>query len=231
MKTTIAFLGFILMITACKKNALPGQQNDKSPTQVVSMEAAKTGTQKWAPANLSVTRYRNGDIIPEVQDPTQWAALTTGAWCWYNNDGATNSVYGRLYNWYAVNDPRGLAPKNWHVPSDAEWDMLSTKFGGDLVSGGSLKATGTVEAGNGLWYAPNTDATNISGFTGLPGGKQSYVYNNSSFWYNGYIGYWWSSTEHSSTDAWNRQLNFNSGTLDKLYSYKQDGMSVRCIKD
>lgn len=227
MKTTIAFLGFILMITACKKNALPGQQNDKSPTPVVSM--AKNGTQKWASANLSVTRYRNGDIIPEVQDPAAWAALTTGAWCWYNNDGATNNVYGRLYNWYAVHDPRGLAPRNYHVPTDAEWDMFSASFGGDAVSGGSLKATGTVEAGNGLWYAPNTAATNISGFTGIPGGKRSFIDN--SFVYNRYIGYYWSATEHSSSDAWNRQLNFNSGILDKLYSYKLDGMSVRCIKD
>ena len=226
MKTTIAFLGFILMITACQKNELPGVQNDKS-TQP-TMSAAKNATAKWATTNLSVTRYRNGDIIPEVQDPAAWAALTTGAWCWYNNDPA-NSAYGRLYNWYAVNDPRGLAPKGYHVATNAEWDQFSAKYGGDALSGGSLKATGTVEGANGLWYAPNTGATNSSGFSGLPGGKRSFIDN--SFVYNRYIGYYWSSTENSSVDAWNRQLNFNSIILDKLYSYKQDGMSVRCIKD
>src|SRR5215218_3262359 len=128
MKTTIAFLGFILMITGCTKNALPGQQKDKSPTQIL-VSNAKTGTQKWASANLSVSRYRNGDIIPQVRDASAWAALTTGAWCYYNNDPANEPIYGKLYNWYAVNDPRGLAPKGWRIPSTIDWNKLLTTLG------------------------------------------------------------------------------------------------------
>jgi uncharacterized protein (TIGR02145 family) len=113
--------------------------------------------QRWKTTNLAVSHYRNGDRIPQVKRTKDWRALTTGAWCWYNNDSATGAVYGKLYNWYAVNDPRGLAPTGWHVPSDAEWDTLITHLGGYYAfAGGRLKDTGTIEAGTGLWYAPNT---------------------------------------------------------------------------
>src|SRR5262245_47721661 len=160
--------------------------------------------------NLSVTKYRNGDPIPQVKKNAKWATLTTGAWCWLNNDSA-NSIYGRLYNWYAVNDPRGLAPAGWHIPSDSEWTTLQTFLGGDSVAGGKMKSTGTIKAGTGLWRFPNTGATNSSGFTALPGGWRL---DDGSF-HNlggndvGYgVGHWWTATvngnSHSTHSAWKR---------------------------
>jgi uncharacterized protein (TIGR02145 family) len=141
----------------------------------------------WMRKNLDVRTYRNGDKIPHVKSKAIWDTLTTGAWCWYNNDSATGAAYGKLYNWYAVNDPRGLAPTGWHVPSDAEWDTLSTFLGGDGYAGGKMKETGTTH-----WWDPNADATNSSGFTALPGGTRYYL---GEFFDAGGYGYWWSSTE------------------------------------
>jgi uncharacterized protein (TIGR02145 family) len=100
-------------------------------------------------SNLNVSHYRNGDVIPQVTDPTAWSSLTTGAWCYYNNDTANGTVYGKLYNWYAVNDPRGLSPQGWHVPTDAEWTNLTSCLGGESLAGGKMKATT-------LWDSPNT---------------------------------------------------------------------------
>ena len=93
------------------------------------------GAQKWKSKNLDVAFYRNGDAIPQVTDDAEWAALTTGAWCYYNNDSTLGKTYGKLYNWYAVNDPRGLAPRGWHIPSDAEWTTLETTLGGSSAAG------------------------------------------------------------------------------------------------
>src|SRR5436190_23369500 len=124
--------------------------------------------QVWMIKNLDVSTYRNGDPIPEVTDPSQWAGLTTGAWCYYENNSANGTIYGKLYNWYAVNDPRGLAPLGWHVPSDEELTTLTSCLGGVFVAGGTMKETGTTH-----WLAPNTEATNSSGWTGLPGGYRN----------------------------------------------------------
>jgi len=96
------------------------------------------GTQTWTKCNLDVTTYRNGDPIPEVTDPAAWAALTTGAWCHYANNTANGTIYGKLYNWYAVNDPRGLAPIGQHIPTDAEWITLTDFLGGATGAGGTL---------------------------------------------------------------------------------------------
>lgn len=193
--------------------------------------AVRIGTQVWLTKNLNVTRYRNGDRIPQVKDPTKWSNLTTGAWCWYNNDSATYAAtYGRLYNWYAVNDPRGLAPTGWHVPSDAEWTTLSTFLGGEAAAGGKMKTTGTIEAGTGLWFAPNQGATNSSRFAGLPGGNR---FSNGPFLFIGAYGYWWSSTENErfSTSAWNRSLYYEVGSIRRGFSTKHHGFSVRCVRD
>ena len=181
-------------------------------------------TQVWAVKNLDVDRYRNGDPIPQVTDPTAWAALTTGAYCYYNNDSATYaSTYGKLYNWYAVNDPRGLAPAGWHVPGDAEWSTLSTCLGGDAAAGGALKETGTTH-----WATPNTGATNSSGFTGLPGGSRS---SDGPFNIVTTNGNWWTATEANATNAWDRYLNNNFGVLFGNFNDKRFGFSVRCLRD
>jgi len=184
--------------------------------------AVTIGNQIWMSKNLSVARYRNGDIIPQVSDATQWAALTTGAWCWIKNDSATyGSTYGRLYNWYAVNDSRGLAPQGWHVPSDGEWTVLETTLGGSLVAGGTLKNISG-------WSPPNTGATNSSGFSALPGGHR--VYDGT---FNGFFGYgfWWSSTEFGITEALGRILTIDDTVVGIAYLSKSYGFSVRCIKD
>jgi len=233
MKKIIALFAVIIMVAACRKTS---PVTDQNLTASVITEindpginsSIRIGTQKWMTTNLAVTHYRNGDHIPQVKGKAAWAALTTGAWCWCNNNSDTGAVYGKLYNWYAVNDPRGLAPTGWHVPSEAEWETLSTFLGGVGVAGGKMKSTGTIEAGTGLWYAPNTDATNSSGFTGLPGGYRDYY---GRFYNIVYEGYWWSSTEVDNNDAWYRLLDYFTGYSFKQGGDKHFGESVRCLRD
>ena len=180
--------------------------------------------QSWMTKNLDVVTYRNGDPIPKVTDNAAWAALTTGAYCYYNNDSATYAAtYGKLYNWYAVNDSRGLAPEGWHIPTDFDWTTLENCLGGAAVAGGAMKETGTIH-----WTTPNTEATNISGWAGLPGGFRN---DNGSFDAVGYNGYWWSSTEASTTSAWLRFLLYSFGIIDRFNYFKKDGFSVRCLRD
>jgi len=179
----------------------------------------------WMTKNLDISTYRNGDPIPQVTDPAAWAALTTGAYCYYNNDSATYAaVYGKLYNWYAVNDPRGVAPEGWHIPTDFEWTTLGNCLGGDDLAGGPMKEIGTTH-----WTTPNFGATNLSGFKGLPGGLRDL---NGAFYYNGLSGYWWSSSENSSGEyAWDRFIFYNDYGLFSNFSYRQYGFSVRCLRD
>jgi uncharacterized protein (TIGR02145 family) len=193
----------------------------------------KIGNQVWTKENLNVSKYRNGDVIPQVTDPAQWANLTTGAWCYYNNDPANGAIYGKLYNWYAVNDPRGLAPEGWHVPSDAEWNTLidyidpSANGGWTIpnIAGGKMKLTGTTR-----WLNPNTGATNESGFSGLPGGYFN-LENTQTFRTIGQTGLWWSSSEQNQTYIYSRDLNYNNQIANKGSGIRAAGMSVRCIKD
>ena len=131
--------------------------------------------------------------------------------------------YGKLYNWYAVNDPRGLAPSGYHIPSDAEWTTLGTYLGGDNIAGGKMKESGTLN-----WLSPNTDATNLSGFSGLPGGNRS---TNGPFFTVGNDGYWWSATQNDSAKAWNRALDYVTGDLYRGANRKNVGFSVRCLRD
>jgi len=183
------------------------------------------GTQIWTNKNLDVTTYRDGTIIPQVSDPSAWAGLTTGAWCYYNNDPANGAIYGKLYNMYAVKDSRGLAPQGWHIPTDAEWTTLGILLGGDAAAGGKMKTTGITR-----WTTPNTSATNESGFTGLPGG---YRYNNGTFDRIGNAGFWWSTTQYDANALYLRRLDYNNGSLiiDINTLDMHGGFSVRLIKD
>jgi uncharacterized protein (TIGR02145 family) len=178
------------------------------------------GTQVWMKENLKTSKYRNGDPITINLNITDWQNTTIGAYAIYNNDAANNATYGKLYNWYAVADPRGLCPVGWHVPSDAEWTTLVNFLGGYNAALGKMKSTGTIEASTGLWYSPNQDATNSSGFTGLPGG-----WGFSFFGGIGYSGYWRSSTEYPAL-----YLNYIS-IEPPLFLGKTDGISVRCLRD
>jgi uncharacterized protein (TIGR02145 family) len=220
----------LLFAISCQKensNLQSSPRNEESDVVAAKYAAVNIGAQKWMARNLDVTRYKNGDRIPQVQDPAKWMKLTTGAWCWFNNDSATGALYGRLYNWYAVNDSRGLAPTGWHVPSAGEWDALSTFLSGKV--GGKMKDTGTIESGTGLWRAPNFGATNESGFTGLPGGYRSNY--DGSFYSIGYAGYWWTSGDKDAASAWFQKLIYTSRKLASNAANKNIAFSVRCIRD
>src|ERR1700750_2369551 len=143
MKMKAAFAALVLIgAISCKKetNSVQSSAISVENSTRQKIDSVTIGTQVWMEKNLDVTRYRNGDKIPQVKDFAQWAKLTTGAGCWYNNDSATGAVYGRLYNWYAINDSRGLAPEGWHVPSDSEWYVVSDFLG--KGAGGKMKETG-----------------------------------------------------------------------------------------
>jgi uncharacterized protein (TIGR02145 family) len=200
---------------------------------VTDLPSVSIGTQIWSIKNLDIARYRNGDPIPQVTDPTQWANLTTGAWCWYRNDSATyGPTYGRLYNWYAVNDPRGLAPQGWRIPTESDWNRL-VKFidqGADTtcqscnqstIAGGTLKSTTG-------WNTPNTGATNSSGFTGLPGAIR---YGAGSFSFIGFYGLWWSAGEFDATGSCYRRLDNSVASVYRGFASKTDGFSVRVVRD
>jgi uncharacterized protein (TIGR02145 family) len=179
------------------------------------------GTQGWAIANLNVSAFRNGDSIPEAKTNKEW--VTAGesgkpAWCYYNNDPANGQKYGKLYNWYAVNDPRGLAPDGWAIASDADWSKLASYLGGPEAAGYKLKSTaGWIDGNNG---------DNGSGFIGLPGG---YRIENGLFKNSGSIATWWSSTESKSANAIDFYLA-QSASLGRSSNPKQRGESVRCLK-
>jgi len=172
--------------------------------------------QEWTVKNLDVTTYRNGDTIPQVTNDTAWSNLTTGAWCWYNNDSATYSGLGRLYNWYAVHDPRGLAPKGWHVPSDSECMKLSACLGGEKDAYDALKASdGSHRIGQ------NGGILNSSGFTGLLAGERE---ADGEFRDYGALGIWWNSTaDGGGYGGWSYCLNLADGTFTIYNWYKLDG--------
>ena len=189
----------------------------------------KIGNQIWTLKNLDVATYRNGDVIQQAKNGNDWGiagVLKIGAWCYYDNDSSNGTTYGKLYNWYAVNDPRGLAPTGYHIPTDAEWTTLATYLGGERVAGRKMKESGTSH-----WrFDEFTDATNSSGFTGLPGGG----FNNMVFLGFGHMnayGFWWSSSEFNTGNAWSRDLCYAFDSASRNNDSKQNGYSVRCIKD
>jgi len=184
----------------------------------------KIGNQEWMTNNLNVSAFRNGDAIPQAKTAEEWKKAGENkqpAWCYYNNDSENGAKYGKLYNWYAVNDARGLAPSGWHIPSDAEWTTLSDNLGGVDEAGHKMKSqAGWTYEGNG---------SNASGFSGLPGGSR---YNYGTFFNVGsYGGIWWSSTEKNTDYAWYRYLVHYTGVVYRNYDYKAYGFSVRCLRD
>jgi uncharacterized protein (TIGR02145 family) len=182
------------------------------------------GKQLWTAENLNVSKYRNGDEIPQVQDAEEWAHLETGAWCYYDNKDENGTSYGKLYNWYAFNDPRGLAPEGFYIPSDMEWKTLTKYLGGDNVAGGKMKEKGSIH-----FDSPNNNATNESVFSGLTGGCRDI----SLFSGMDKIGVWWASSEYSK----NFSLAYYQKIFDKGesimgdYDNKKCGFSVRLLKD
>jgi len=214
---------------------------------VANLPSVSICNQIWSTQNLNVSNYADGTVIPEVQNTAAWAALTTGAWCWYNNDSATyGATYGKIYNWYAVAGiydaaslnnlllRKKLAPAGWHIPTDSEWNKLAKCIDPaadtacinciqSSIAGGEMKEAGLLH-----WLSPNTGASNSSGFAGLPGGNR---YGNGAFVNVGNIGGWWSSTEYDSTNVWYHVVYFNYGSEGRDYFSKPSGFSVRCLRD
>jgi uncharacterized protein (TIGR02145 family) len=181
------------------------------------------GTQTWMAENLKVTKYRNGDPILNITGGNAYDNPSTGAY--YNYDNGT-APYGRLYNWYAVNDNRNIAPNGWHVPSDVEWTTLTDYLGGDSIAGSKLRESDTTH-----WLKPNIGATNESGFTGLPGGMCEHSMSFNIFAGLGYYGFFWSSTNDSTRSAWCRRLYYLDNYMRKDCISKAKFFSVRCVRD
>jgi uncharacterized protein (TIGR02145 family) len=181
------------------------------------------GKQVWMTEDLKTTKYRNGDPIPNVIDTAGWGKLTTGAYCNIHNKEVRTKTFGRLYNWHTVNDLRNIAPKGWHIPTDAEWDILINYLGGKEVAGGKLKESGTAH-----WLSPNYGATNETGLSFLPGGNRN---PEGLFNVIGKIGFWWSSTESSKENASRYNLISTWPSINRDKSSKLSGFSVRCVKD
>ena len=184
---------------------------------------------EWMAENLNVSRFQNGDQIFIVSDNNGWAGSILQPYsCYYQNVAANACPYGRIYNFYAVTDSRGLCPVGWHVPDNYEWSLLGNAFGGSNSAGGKLKTTGTLEAGNGLWYAPNTNADNSSGFSAVPGGYRSQF---GAFTQKGGGAYYWAGQSAGSNDGWFSQLLFDNGALTGNIFDGRFGASVRCIRN
>ena len=186
-------------------------------------KTVQIGTQCWMQSNLKVSKYRNGVAISTGLNDATWSSTTSGAYAIYDNNNANDAIYGKLYNWYAVEDTLGLCPTGWHVPNDAEWTTLTTYLGGESVAGGKMKSVGTT-----YWNSPNTGATNESGFSVLPGGFRNSDGSFSSIRFNAVF---WSATENDNPNAWNRFLYFNTGNVFRSNYLKSVGASVRCLRD
>lgn len=184
------------------------------------------GGQEWMAENLRTATYRNGDPVQQVSDDTEWSQLNLtelGAWANFDNDPALPVAMGKLYNWYAVNDARALCPAGWHAPSSTEWNTLIVELGGGAEAGGKLKSAGTQ-----FWAFPNTGATNVSGFSGLPGGYRT---ADGSFAAWGAQGFWWTAQFSSAQNAWYHNLFFDGNGVGNASGSKRFGMSLRCVRD
>jgi len=228
--TSICIL-YLILTVSCKK--------DNEETTVTDIDGnvyniLDIGSQKWMKENLRTTKFNDGTVIPMETDGTAWINLRTSGMCWYNNELTNKTLYGGMYNWYAVNTNK-LCPTGWHVPTDGEWKKMEMYLGMTQAEADGIEFRGTTEGGKlkekgtSHWTTPNTGATNESGFTALPGGYRSMV--NGNFVYIKTDSYWWTSSEKTGTDGWDRGLNYNLSTIDRIGSPKYDGFYVRCIMD
>ena len=218
----------LILINSCgdkekvKDNIDPSAITDKDGNVYTSVTI---GTQIWMVENLKTTKYNDNTNIPLVSDNAEWAALSGPAYCWYNNYATNKNDHGALYNWYAVNTGK-LCPTGWHVPTDAEWTILTTFLGGESVAGGKLKETGTTH-----WYDPNTGATNETGFTALPCGSRNYDGQFEATDQIRFDVYWWTPSTDFDYMAIARYVNYYESGIYPWELIKEHGMSVRCVKD
>ncbi|MBS1557985.1 MAG: caspase family protein [Bacteroidetes bacterium] len=192
------------------------------PTPVVLLSDAEAaiGKQIWMTKNLDVDHFADGSVIPEAKNADEWEKAGKKhlpAWSYYENDPANSEKHGKLYNWFAVADPKKLCPSGWHVPSDKDWTALITQLGNDA----SLLKAATD-------WKDNGNGTNSSNFSGFPGGFRN---DFGFFFYLGSNGYWWSATEPNPISAWSRSITYKNGAITRSFSNKALGYSVRCLKD
>ena len=208
--------------TQTKSKSIQKSSKSEPDNKSKDIGTVRIGTQTWAVANLNVSTFRNGDSIPEARTNKEWVAAGESgkpAWCYYNNDPAIGLKYGKLYNWYAVNDPRELAPVGWTLSSDADYAKLISYLGGPAAAGSKMKSTNR--------WSDDNNGTNETGFTGFPGG---YRVENGAFLNLGSIGIWWSSTEINARSGVDHYLA-QSNSLVGSSSPKQHGESVRCLRN
>ena len=200
-RTSLLRLSFVVLVVLFIQLSL-------SISTVLSQDIT-IGTQTWTSKNLDVSTFRNGEAIPEAKNAKQWSKAgdnKTAVFCYYEYDSKNGKVYGKLYNWFAVNDSRGLAPKGYHIPSDAEWTVLTDFLGGEFKAGDKMKSkTGWQKNGK-----KSGNGNNSSGFNGLPGGSR---YNDGPLSNIGMVGFWWSSTENDTSAAWYRLLGYYNGNV------------------
>ena len=210
-----------------KSNPTSGYGSNITDVEGNSYKTVYIGTQQWMGENLKVSKYSDGASIPNITENTQWSNLISAAWVYYNNDAANNVKYGKLYNWYVVskttNGNKNVCPSGWHVPTDAEWTVLTDYLGGIGIAGGKLKEVGVIN-----WNSSNLEVTNMSLFTGLPGGYRNYDGNYSGTSFNGN---WWSSSPYNSGYVWARYLSSTTVDLNRGNNDSRLGFSIRCIKD
>ncbi len=216
---TLPLLVALIVVTGCNKD-----EKDGSTVKDYDGNVYKTitiGSQVWMASDLKTTRMNDGTVIQLVTDNGEWKNIVVPGYCWYGNNPCKG--YGALYNWYAAGNDK-LCPTGWKVPANSDWHVLTEYLGGEAVAGGKMKSPGTE-----YWDEPNLDATNTSGFSGLPGGMRSFTCTG-SFSSIKRFGYWWSSEEGSTTEAWLRSLNYDNGHINTGKWNKTNGCSVRCIK-
>ncbi len=234
MKIILMALFSFLVLFSCSKNSTDSGDDGPSTGTIRDIDGNlykvfRIGKQWWMAENLKVTKYRNGEWIINVTGSATWSALQGGAYCYYDNNFDNAGIYGHMYNWHALVDPRNIAPEGWHVATDKDWQQLINYLGGEDVAGAKLKSTGTIEDGNGLWSETNEFSTNESGFSALPGGYRSW---NGKFGGEGSTAYFWSSTETSSGTAYSYYLINDTSNVYRYDSgVKQAGYSIRCVKN
>ncbi len=203
-------------------------------------DAVQIDSQCWMAENLRTSSYRDGSTIKNITDDLAWGPETSGARAYYNNNADNAEPFGMIYNWYAVDDPRGLCPDGWRVPIDEDWKTLELAVGmpqseiddtghrgGDSSAnpGGTLKSTGTE-----YWLEPNEGATNTTGFSAYPGGDRNPGPEEPGFWSMGRSAYFWTATETSDENAWNRGLSYAQTSIFRTAPAKNWGFSVRCVQ-
>jgi len=218
-------LSFVFIFLLMSSIFVFGQSNNETVVDIDSniYHTVKIGKQTWMVENLRTSRYRNGDTIPCISDSKAWNYATTGGYCFYKNDEMEEKVYGKIYNWYAVNDSRKIAPDGWHVATLDDWKKLIDFLGGNKKAGGKLKEKEFLH-----WKTPNKNASNINGFTALPGGYRFY---NGNFGFLGETGAWWVATEHNTAEAWSICIRHIDGEVLEMKGIKANGFYVRCVKD